>query len=247
MQLPLKLHTASAGSLPLIETDNVVIAVLGELLPLILGAALSPIWIIIVLLMLASPGGVVRAALFVLGMTFTRLVQGVIFGVVLGAAAEADDGGKSPVVSTLLLVVGILLLIAAFRKWRKEADPDDPPPKWMQSIDQIQPLKALGLGAVMVAIEPKLWVLTLSALGVISAAELGLGSGITAYASYILLTQILLMLAILISAIAPQGSHAMLQRAINWLTTYNRPLSITVALIFGLYFSWNGLQGLLAR
>lgn len=223
-------------------------SVLGQLLPLILGAALAPLWVIIVLLMLASPGGVVKAGGFVLGITFTRLMQGLLFGAVLSASsgAKAESGGKSPVVSTLLLVVGILLLIAAFRKWRKEDDPDDPPPKWMQSIDQTTPLKALGLGALMVAVGPKLWVFTLSALGVINEAGLEQGDAIVAYLTYILLAQSLLILAILISAIAPQGSRALLKRAIDWLTAYNRPISITVALIFGLLFAWDGLQGLLA-
>lgn len=223
-------------------------SVFGQLLPLILGAALAPLWVIIVLLMLANPGGLVKATAFVLGMTLTRLAQGVIFGAVLGAssAAKADDGGKSAVVSTLLLVIGILLLVAAYHKWRKEEDPDDPPPKWIQSIDQMTPLKALGLGALMVAVGPKLWVFTLSALGVISAAELELGGGIAAYLTYIVLAQILLILAILVSAIAPRRSRTILQRATAWLKDYNRPISIAASLIFGLYFTWDGLQGLLA-
>lgn len=222
-------------------------AVLVQLLPLILGTVLAPLWVIIVLLLLASPRGVAKATAFVLGMTLTRLAQGVIFGALLTASpdAQAENGGPSPVVSTLLLVVGILLLITAFRKWRKEADPDDPPPQWMQSIDQTTPLKALGLGAVLVAVGPKLWVFTLSALSIISAAELG-PAGAAAYVIYIILAQILLILAILVSAIAPQASSATLQRAIRWLTQYNRPISITVALIFGLYFVWDGAKGLLA-
>jgi uncharacterized membrane protein YidH (DUF202 family) len=223
-------------------------AVLGQLLPLILGAVLAPLWVIIVLLMLASPGGVLKATGFVLGMTATRVAQGLIFGAIFAAssATKADDGGKSPVLSTLLMIVGILLLAAAFRKWRKEEDPDDPPPKWMQSINEITPLKAFGLGALMVGVGPKLWVFTLSALGVISEAELGQAGGVAAYAIYIVLAQILLILAILIAVVAPHRSRAILQRAIEWLTTYNRPISITVAVIFGLYFTWDGISGLLA-
>ena len=38
------------------------------------------------------------------------------------------------IASTLLLVVGILLLVAAYKKWRNQADPDDPPPQWMQGV-----------------------------------------------------------------------------------------------------------------
>jgi hypothetical protein len=198
--------------------------------------------------MLAGPGGLTKATAFVLGMTLTRLAQGVIFGALLTSspAAEADNGGNSPFVSTLLLLVGILLLVAAVRKWRKEEDPDEPPPKWMQSIEQTGPLKALGIGALLVAIGPKLWVFTLSALGIISAAGLGLAGAVAAFVGYIILAQSLLIAAILAYAVAPQAAGSILGRATGWLTTYNRPISIAVALIFGVYFAWNGAMGLLA-
>lgn len=222
-------------------------SLLVELVPLILGAALAPLWIIIVLLMLASPRGVVKASAFVLGMTAVRLVQGLVFGIILGGAAAdtADSSGKSPIVATLLLVVGILLLVAAFVKWRKEPDPDDPPPKWMASIDEATPLRSLGIGATMIAVGPKLWVFTLSAIAVISVAGLGQRGGTVAYLLYILFAQSLLLLAILTVIVAPQGSRAVLQRAITWLTANNRPISIGASLIFGIYFALDGARGLM--
>lgn len=222
-------------------------ALFTELLPLILGAVLAPLWIIIVLLLLASSRGVLKASAFVLGMTATRLAQGLVFGIILGeaVAATADDNGKSPIVATLLLVVGILLLIAAFYKWRKQPDPDDPPPKWIESLDQATPARALGLGALMVAVGPKLWVFTLSAIGVIAETGLVQRGGVIAYLIYILLAQILLIVAILVVVIAPQGSRAFLQQTIDWLNANNRPISIAASLIFGIYFALDGLQGLL--
>ncbi len=218
-------------------------SLLSDLWPIILGNILSPLWLIIVLLLLASPGGLAKAAAFVLGMTLTRVVQGVLFSVVFASSAEAGNG--STVADTLNLLLGILLLIAAFKKWRKEEDPDEPPPKWMQSLEQTTALKALGLGALGLAVGPKLWAFTLSALAIINEAQLEQTDAIIAYAAYIVLAQILLILAILISAVAPQGSRAFLQRAITWLTTYNRPISVTVALVFGLMFTWDGVSGLL--
>ncbi len=221
-----------------------MISLLGELLPMILGNVLAPLWLIIVLLLLASSGGLLKASAFVLGMTLTRVAQGVLFGLVFAAAADDTAGGGAPVAAAIKLLLGILLLIAAFKKWRKEEDPDDPPPKWMQSLNQTMALKALGLGALGIAVGPKIWAFTLSALAVINAAELDRTGAILAYTAYIVGAQVLLILAILISAVAPQGSRALLQRAIDWLTTYNRPISITVALVFGVYFAWNGVSGL---
>jgi hypothetical protein len=219
-----------------------------ELVPLILGAMIAPLWIMIVLLMLASPGGLAKAGGFVLGMTLTRLLQGVVFGAILNGSASATSNAKhpSPVVSTLLLIVGLLLLLTAVRTWRKEEDPDDPPPKWMQSISKITPLKAFGLGALGVAVAMKLWVFTLSALGVITAAQLGVKNTILAFLGYIVLAQSLLILAILVCVVAPRTSKSALQRAIAWLTRYNQQITIAAALIFGLYFGWKGISGLLA-
>lgn len=222
-------------------------SILLELVPLILGAVLAPLWIVIVLFLLASPGGVAKGAAFVLGMTLTRLAQGALFGLLFGASpdAQAESDGSSPVVSTLLLTVGILLLVTAFRKWRKEEDPDEPPPKWMQSLDQITPLKALGLGAMGVGIGVKLWVFTLSALAVIRAAEPEFAGGVIAYLVYIVAAQSVLILAVLFAAVAPQASSAVLQRAMDWLTKYNRPITVGVSLIFGVLFTLDGVQGLL--
>lgn len=218
-----------------------------QLLPLVLGAVLAPVWVIIVLLLLAGPQGRLKAAAFVLGMTATRLLQGALFGLVFGASpdAAADADGSSPVTSTLLVVVGIFLLITSFRTWRKVEDPDAPPPQWMQSLDQTTPLKAFGLGAAGTGIAVKLWVFTLSAIGVISAAELGVAGGITAYLLYVLLAQSLLIAPIIIAVVAPRASQSALQGAISWLTRYNRPITIAVTLIFGVYFLYDGLKGLL--
>lgn len=215
-----------------------------ELLPLILGNVLAPLWLIITLILLSKPGGLLKASGFVLGMTSVRVAQGVLFGFVFTARNDSDSG--APIASTLKLVLGILLLIAAYKKWRKEEDPDEPPPKWMQSLDQVSAAKAFGMGALGVGIGPKLWAFTLSAIAVIGAAELDQTSAILAFVAYIVFGQILLFLAILVAAVARQGSQALLQRSIAWLTTYNRPISVVVALIFGVLFTLNGITGLLS-
>lgn len=130
--------------------------VLLGLLPVIVGAAVVPLYPIIVLLLLQSAGGLGKAVAFVSGGMVVRLAQGVLFGVVLGAALAANgEEGQQIVISTLLLIVGIFLLVTAFRKWRKQEDPDEPPPKWMAGIGNLTGLRALGAGALYVAIAVK--------------------------------------------------------------------------------------------
>ncbi len=218
-----------------------------NLLPMILGTALAPIWIILVLLMLRSRNGLVKAIAFVAGATTVRLVQGVLFGYVLGAAkaAEGESGGPSPVVSTLLLVVGILLLIAAIKTLRQEDDPDAPPPKWMKMVDSATPLQTFGWGAMITLIAAKLWVFTLSAIGVIRESSFSSPSeNVLAFFIYVLGAELLLILPLLIYAISPRQSAAMLGSVTSWLEKYNRPITIGVSLIFGSLFFWKGVTGL---
>lgn len=220
-----------------------------SLLPYIIGSAIVPLQIIIGLLLLKSPKrGLFKAVAYVTGMTLTRLLQGLIFSLVLSesAALAEENSGKNPVISTLLLVLGILLLIAAYKKWCGENDPDDPPPKWLTMIDNSTPLKAFGIGLGLPLIAAKLWVFTLSALATIAAAQLGQPSSTLAYLLFILLAESLLLLLIMIRILVPERSKILLADLSAWLTQNSRPITIVVSLVFGLLFLYSGISGLLS-
>lgn len=224
-----------------------MIDLIPNLLPMMLGTALAPIWIILVLLILRSRNGLLKAIAFVAGITLVRLMQGFVFGYVLAARAVDGEAGKpSSVVSTLLMIVGILLLIAAIKSLYHEPDPDAPPPKWMGLIDSATPLKAFGLGAIFTLLGAKLWVFTLSAISVIRSANLNSPSEyVIAFLIYVLGAQSVIILPLVISAIIPRQSASLLAAATDWLNQYNRLITIIVSSIFGLFFFWNGLTGLL--
>ncbi|MCB8983214.1 MAG: GAP family protein [Ardenticatenaceae bacterium] len=220
--------------------------VLVNLLPVIVGAAVVPLYPIIVLLLLQSRGGLSKALAFISGGLMMRLVQGVIFGLLLGEAMDANgDDGQALITSTLLLVVGVLLLVTAVRKWRKEEDPDDPPPQWMTGISTLSSWRALGAGALFVTIAVKQWVFTLSAISIIGEAELGATTGIGLYLFYTLTTQLLVLPPVLAFILAPERSAKPLQAAQGWLERNNRVIVMTVSLIFGLWFSYKGITGLI--
>ncbi len=69
-----------------------------QLTPLIIGSAVVPLQIMMIILLLNSPRqGLFKAICLVAGMTAVRLVQGVIFGLIL-SPEPGDTSGKSPVV-----------------------------------------------------------------------------------------------------------------------------------------------------
>ena len=103
----------------------------------------------------------------------------------------------------------------------------------------------MGAGALLVAISVKQWVFTLTAIDVIAGAALGARPSVGAYLIYTLATQVLVLLPILASAVAPQQSAKPLKAVQAWLERNNRAIVITASLVFGLYFSYKGISGLI--
>lgn len=219
-------------------------AVFVDLLPLIAGAALLPVWIVMTLFLLRSERGVFKASAFVAGAATVRLVQGVIFGFVLETADEGGD--ESGIVgATLLLVAGIAMLITAVKKWRKEEDPDAPPPRWMEMLQGLSTLKAFGVGALLMALALKQWVFTLSAIAIIEQAGVGLTASVLAFLLFVVGAQLLVVAPIVAYALAPEATGNVLDAAQGWLERNERVILVAVSFIFGLWFLWKGLTGLL--
>jgi hypothetical protein len=220
-------------------------AVLVDLLPLMIGAAVVPVPVIIVLLLLGNQGGLLKATAFIGGAIAVRLAQGIVFGYIFGSDPVAtSETGASLIVSTLLIVIGVLMLITAFRKWDKEDDPDAPPPRWMAALGGLSALKAFGMGAVLVAIAAKQWVFTLSVIGVIGEAQFAPPASTGLFLLYVLAAQALGLIAVIAYAVAPRSAGRTLARACEWLERNDRQILIAASLIFGLFFLFKGITGL---
>ena len=73
------------------------------------------------------------------------------------AASASTDSEASKASSWVKLAFGVLLIIAALREWRaRPADGEETTmPKWMKGIDAFTAPKALGLAALLGALNPK--------------------------------------------------------------------------------------------
>jgi putative Mn2+ efflux pump MntP len=207
---------------------------------------LLPVWIIMALFLLRGEGGVRKALAFAAGAMTVRLVQGVLFGYVFGTAADAyGESGSNLITSTLLLVLGILMLISAAKKWRKEEEPDVPPPKWMATLGGLSAIRAFGIGTLLMALSIKQWVFTLSAIAVIAQGELSLAGSALTYFFFVLAAQSLVLAPILVSAVAPVQAAMLLDPIQGWLERNNRAIVIAASSIFGVWFLWKGIAGLI--
>ena len=99
--------------------------VLGEILPLALGIAISPIPIIAIILMLITPKARSNGLAFLVGwMTGLAVVGGIALALAnavgLSASSEASQAE-----SVIKLVLGVLLLLVALRQWRARPQPGE--------------------------------------------------------------------------------------------------------------------------
>ncbi len=222
--------------------------VLVDLIPFIIGGMVVPVQLIIMLMLLKNPqNGTQKGLLFFTGLTVVRLLQGIVFGLILniGASGKNEDG-KGVIVSTLLLVLGILLLISAYKKFTKQPDPEDETPKWMENVVSASGFRTFLYGIQLPLMSPKLWVFMLSAIGTIAVAQLGRTLSYSTFLVFVLLTQAILLLLMMIRLLLPKNAVSILTSASTWLANNNRTIMIVFSLVFGIYFTYQGIYGLTA-
>ena len=112
-------------------------AAIGDILGLAAGVAVSPLPIVAMILLLATPRGRADGLLFGVGWLVGLAVLGAV----------------------------VLALQLALRQWRaRPAEGAEPEmPRWIASLDRLRPGGALGLGALLSAVNPKNGGLTIAA------------------------------------------------------------------------------------
>ncbi len=219
----------------------------GTLAPLIIGSAVVPIQIVITILLLRSNARVTAVA-WVAGMTAARLVQGVVFGLLVARDSDATtttgEGQPSPLTSSLLLVVGLILLVMALRAGLNQPDEDAPPPQWLTLTETMGAGRAFLLGAALIAVGAKFWVFTLAAISAIGDAGLGQGASILVFLLFVALAEGVVIGVLVVAFAAPTRADALLSSASAWFEAHNRVIVIVLGVVFGAWFLAKGLAGL---
>jgi len=218
----------------------------GSLIPLIVGSALVPIQIIITILLLRSRAGRITAVAWVAGMTTVRLVQGLVFGLIVGSGSGtvSTSSGSGTAVSLLLLVVAIVFYVSAAKALVKHPDEDAPPPKWMAMVEGVAPGKAYLLGVGLLAIGAKFWVFTLGAVAAIGDAGMSQGSAILAFLVFVILAESIHLVILGVAFAVPARAAVVLAGITGFLERYNRAIMIALGLVFGTWFLVKALGGL---
>src|SRR5687768_18331588 len=114
-------------------------SVIGDLLPLALGIAISPIPIIAAILMLLSPKAKGTSIGFLLGWVLGIVVAVVLFTLLASVIPAADPDDSAPISGVIKIVLGVALLFLDARQWRSRPKPGEAAalPKWMAAIDEM--------------------------------------------------------------------------------------------------------------
>jgi hypothetical protein len=228
------------------RSDRNVGAVIGDLLPLAVGIAISPMPIMAVILMLLSRRAATASTGLLIGWILGVVAVPTIALVLVGQAGNTSSGQPSTLSSILKLVFGVALLLMAAKQWRGRPQPGQPAtmPKWMAAIESFTLLQALGVGIVMSGINPKNLLLCLSAGTTIGAAHLSIGGDIVALMIFVVLSSSTVGVPVVAYLFARSRIQPVLEGLRAWLTDNNAAVMAVLLLVIGVALVGKGIGGL---
>lgn len=227
------------------EGTQMLTQAIGGLLPTAIGVALSPIPIVAVILMLATPKARVNGIAFVAGWIAGLVAVSVIVLVVAGGADDPNST-SSHTSNVVKLVLGIVLLLMAFRRWRgRPRHGETPPmPKWMQTIDAFTPARSFVLGVGLSGVNPKNLALTLAAAASIAQAGLSTGESAIAVAVFVVLGSLTVVGPVVLFLFGGERASAPLASMKQFMSDHNAVIMMVVLLVFGAKLVGDGWSGL---
>jgi threonine/homoserine/homoserine lactone efflux protein len=208
--------------------------VVGEILPLAVGIAISPIPIIAAILMLLSPHAKSTSVGFMIGWLAGIVVAVVLFSL-LSSVVPPETGGRSPLAGVIKIILGVLLLGLAIKQWRARPTNGDRAglPKWMSAIDSMPAGKALWLGFLLAAVNPKNLLLAISAGVIVGGAGLAVGQMTVVIIIFVLLAASTVLVPVVGYLIASARLAGPLDKLREWLVDKNAVIMAVLLLVLG--------------
>ncbi len=221
---------------------------IGQVLPLAIGVALSPVPIIAVVLMLGTPKASSNGPAFVLGWIVGLSLVGAIILLVSSGADASDEGAPAEWVAWLKLVLGILLLVVAMRTWRSRPRGSEQAelPKWMQSIDRFTPGRATAMGVALSAVNPKNLLLTVGAAAAIAQTGIGSRDQAVALAVFVVIATLGPGLPVGMYFAMRERATKLLGELEGWMAANSPTIMTVLCLIIAAKLIGDGISGLAA-
>jgi threonine/homoserine/homoserine lactone efflux protein len=221
---------------------------IGDILPLAIGVAISPVPIIAIVLMLGTPRARATGPAFTLGWIAGLTLAGTIMLVIASGNATTDTGKPETWVSLLKLVLGALFLLLAVKQWRSRpaAGEEAVMPKWMRKIDTFTAGKALAGGVVLSGLNPKNLALTIAAAAAIAQAGISSGEEAGAMAIFVAIGSLTILAPVVIYFALGSRAARILDGLKMWMAAHNAAIMAVLLLVLGFKLIGDAISGLSA-
>jgi len=218
-------------------------AVIGEILPLSVGIAVGPLAIIAAVLMLLSPKAKSTSLGFLAGWVLGITLAVLTFTLLSLAMPNQGSGGPSAS-GVVKLILGASLLFLGVLQWRtRPAEGEEAVlPRWMASVDSMNPAKALGIGFLLAAINPKNLLIAASAGVIIGGAGLSVGQAAMAITIYVLLAACTVLIPVSTYLVASARVSGPLDQLGTWLVDHNNAILAVLFLVLGVAMIGKGIS-----
>jgi len=225
----------------------------GQLLPEMVGLAVTPAAVVACLLLLGSSHPYRNVV--ALAVPFLA-VYGVLSVIALVAGRAADTASDDPSTTRgwLSIVVGVIFLAVAAMSWlRRQQRPADgasaargthraaiAEPAWASRLRDPSVRLVLVAGLLLAVVNPNVAILA-SGLGIVVTADVGLGAQLGGIVMLLTASMIDFVVPMLVFVAAGERGRIWLRSATGWLLAHDRVIGIVVLLAFGLLFVGRGI------
>jgi len=216
---------------------------LTRLLPLSLGAAISPTVLAVALTVLSGRRAVARGVAYVAGVL---LVLGGLTAIGLyGVRRTAPSATTTEIGHVVDGIAGVLLLLLAIGTILRGAlrDPAAPPPETAPPPEHQPGLRgAFVLGLAMMLANFSTILLYLPAMHLVSASGVPVGDKAIAVALAFVITSLPATMPLLFRVVAPGPAGRMFDGLHTFITRHQRRIGVTIEVLFGVYLVVKALR-----
>jgi hypothetical protein len=221
---------------------------LGDLLPLAIGIAISPIPIIACILMLFSPRAKANGPAFLVGWIAGVTVATTLVYLLSGATSATDSTSTGPTAGdVVIMLLGIGAIALGMRQWTTRPRPGETAtmPGWMSAIDAFTPARALGFAFLLSAINPKNLMLAAAAGLVIDNAVAAGGSAAAMIVVFVALASVSIAVPVLYMLVGGDSARTTLEGWRAWLGEHNAAVMTVLFVVIGAKLVGQGLDAFL--
>ncbi len=207
-------------------------AAFGAILGQAVGVAISPVPIIAVILMLFSKAAKLNSLSFLAGWIIGLLVVGTV---VLASGVTTSDGAPSTASGWIKLLIGALFVALGVKQWRSRPEHGEVAavPTWMAKIDDFTAAKALAVGVLLSAVNPKNLGLTIVAAATIGSSGLDTSDEYVVMVLFVAVASSTVAAPVILNLLLGSKAAGTLTVMKEWLTANNATVMSVLFVVLG--------------